>query len=88
MNALEEALYTKLTGCDSLIAKLASDTAIYNLLIPQGQALPAVVFSYHAGGEENLTPIRSKNYVYLIKAISEVSLKEAGEIEFQSLFRD
>ena len=42
--------------------------------------MPAVRFFYSGGGEENLTPTRSINTVYAVIGVSNVSMKQAGEI--------
>lgn len=73
-------MYVKLSGNADIITKLGG-TAIWNLVIPEEESLPAIVFSHAAGGDENLTNIRSGNYVFLVKAVSATSLKEAGEVD-------
>ena len=79
MNLIETGLYSALSADSNLLLKLGG-TAIWCPLIPQGQDLPAVVFSYAGGGEENLTPHRMVNTVYAVKGISQTSMKHAGEI--------
>ena len=79
MNAIAVALFGQLSSDSALTTKLGG-TKIYDLKIPQGIALPAVRFFYSGGGEENLTPTRSVNTVYAVIAVSEVSMKQAGEI--------
>lgn len=78
MNALETALYSALSDDSALTTKLGG-SYIYNLAAPQGQVVPYVIFAKAGGGDENLTPHRMRNYVYLLKGVSD-GLKEAGEI--------
>ena len=52
---------------------------VYNSLIPREVALPAVVFSYAGGGDDNLTPRRAIRVTYLVKAVAD-TLEEAGNI--------
>jgi len=80
MNALEKALYSKLTSDADLVNKLGG-TRVYNQIIPQEASLPAVVFSLAGGGYENVAPKDAQNVLYLVKAVSKSSLKEAGEID-------
>jgi len=81
MNALETALYSKLTDGTALTAKLAGTASVYNQIAPRGAAMPYVVFGLQGGGDENITPARFKNLVYSVKAVSESSMKSAGEID-------
>jgi len=79
LNAIDTAIFTKLSADSAILAELGS-AKIYNLVIPQGVSLPAIRFFYSGGGEENLTPTRSVNTLYGVVGVSEVSMKDAGEI--------
>ena len=83
MNALEQGLYSKLSGTSALTTLLANATSVYNQIVPKGKAYPLVIFNLQGGGDENDTPKRRKNYVYLAKAVSAVSMKQAGLIDAQ-----
>jgi len=90
MNALETALYDKLTGGTALMARLAGTASVYNQIAPRGASPAYVVYGIQGGGDENITPARFKNLVYSIKAVSDVNMKEAGEIddEIDALMHD
>lgn len=77
MNALERAIYSRLSG-DAGLAALVDDR-IYNIAAPRGASLPYVVFNQQSGREENRTPRRERLYDYTIKAIAQ-TLQEAGDI--------
>lgn len=79
MNSFEQALSSALASGTALVAKLGG-TWIYNQSVPPQHKPPAVVFSHVVGADENLTPHRSKRFVYLIKAIAP-TLETAGEID-------
>jgi len=81
MNALETALYSHLIGGTELMAKLGGTVNVFNQIAPRGAALAYVVYGIQGGGDENITPARFKNLVYSIKAVSESSMKDAGEID-------
>ncbi len=83
MNALNTALYSKLTGGTALTALLAGTTSVYNQVVPRGAALPYVVFNIQGGGPENITPARFENLVYTVKAVSAASALAAGSIDAQ-----
>ena len=80
MNELEQAIYSRLAGGTALTTKLGG-TAIYNAMMPRGSSYPAVVFGHQGGGDANQTPRRSKNVLYTIKAVSNLSMKAAGEVD-------
>lgn len=82
MNEMETALYQKLTGDAALIALLASGAnSVFNQRAAGGAAYPLVIFQQQGGGDENKSPHRSQNFLYLVKAISSTSLQEAGTID-------
>lgn len=81
MNALETALYDQLTGGTALTAKLAGTASVYDQIAPRGASMAYVIYGIQGGGDENITPARFKNLVYSIKAVSEDSMKDAGEID-------
>jgi len=83
MNALKAAIYVKLTGASALTDLLASATSVYDALAPRESTMPYVIFQQQGGGDENITQVRYKNWLYTIKAISDVSMKTAGAIDAQ-----
>lgn len=80
MNTLETAIYSRLSGGTALTALLGG-TAAYNTVLPGSASYPAVVFQLQGGGDENLTPRRSKSLLYTIKAISATGAKQAGAVD-------
>lgn len=80
MLALEEVLYTKLSGGTALTGLLGG-TAIYNALGGEAIAYPLVIFTKSSGIEDNDTPHRAKTLVYQITAISDKGKKEAEQID-------
>ena len=79
INALNAALYSKLTGGTALVSALGG-TCIYHGLAPEGAALPYVVWSYAAGGHENMTPRESVNAVIYVRAYA-ASAKTAAILD-------
>lgn len=67
MNALESALYSRLTANANLMAAAA---AVVNAVVPRGQALPVCLFSTQSGLEENVSPRRSLEMIAFVKGIA------------------
>lgn len=84
MKAVDDALYTTLTGGTALTALLSGTAAIYNGQAPADAALPYIVFNQQAGGDENLTPSRMKNYLYQIASYTKVSQAAAWAMDAQA----
>lgn len=83
-NALNAAIYSRMTGGTSLTNLLANGSAIFFLQAPDDFAgSEYVVWSYQGGGDENDTPSRSKNMVLNIRAISRTGPAKAGSIDAQ-----
>lgn len=83
MNALNAAIYTRLTGIGSsaLTSLLASATSVYYQQAPDDAAFDYVVFSLQGGGDENLTPNRTKNLVLFVRGYSQTGAAKAGQID-------
>lgn len=81
MNAVGTALWDTLAHHAGLITALGG-TAIWFGVIPRDRSLPGVVITLASGIEENLTPRRSVNLVYQVKAVAE-TLLQAGQIAEQ-----
>lgn len=81
MNSLEAALRAKLAA-DATLVGLLGGTAIWNALAPQGSPYPQVQFSLQAGTDDNETPRRSKQFVYLVKGVAQAGgMTQAGAID-------
>jgi hypothetical protein len=74
---IEDALYTKLN-----VASVtgAGATGVFNRIAPENQALPYVIYQWQGGGDANITPRRSRNLVYTVKAVA-TTLGAAGAID-------
>lgn len=83
MNALEQSLYQTLTGGTALTSLLGGTANVYNQSIPSTGSYPCVVFTFSGGGDANQTPLRRKDVLYSIKAISQTSVANAGAIDAQ-----
>lgn len=81
MNALNSALYTRLTTTAAVTALLASATSIFNQQAPDDAPFDYVVFSLQGGGDENLTPNRTKNLLLFVRGYSQTSPAKAGQID-------
>ena len=79
INALNTAIYSTLSGGTALIGALGG-TAIYHGIAPEGRALPYVVWSYVAGGHENMTPNESVNAVIYVRAYA-ATAKQAATLD-------
>lgn len=80
-NALNAAINSRLTGGTALISAIGG-TAIYHGFAPEDSALPYVIWSYTAGGAENMTPNASVAEVVYIRAYA-TTAKKAAEIDAQ-----
>lgn len=67
--ALNTALFNQLAGGAALVSALGG-TAIYFQHAPDDAPLPFVVWSYAAGGDENMTPNRTKNLIVLVRTFA------------------
>ncbi len=81
MNALNAAIYSRLTGGSGLTNLLASSTSVYYQQAPDDAAFNYVVFSLQGGGDENLTPNRTKNLIVFVRGYSQTSPAKAGQID-------
>lgn len=61
------AVYSTLTGGTALTAALGG-TFIYSDVAPDEQPLPYVVYSYQAGGPENITPSDLRSCLVYVRA--------------------
>jgi len=82
MNEIETGLYQKLIAASGLTGLLAAGTgSVFNQQAPPGAGYPLVIFQQQGGGDENKTPHRSQNFLYVVKGVSSVSLEQAGTID-------
>jgi hypothetical protein len=79
MKALATALYGYLAGGTALTASLGG-TLIYNMLAPQGQDQPYVVFFQSAATDQNSSPRRARDFVYTVKALG-TTLSQALDLD-------
>jgi hypothetical protein len=79
VNALDAAVYSRLAGGTALTAFLGG-THIYTLLAKDG-VKRFVEFGIQGGGDEHITPVRRKNQVVRVKAVSNVSKADAGSAD-------
>jgi len=75
-SVIAPAVYSNLTGGTALITALGG-TAIYSDVAPDAQALPYVVYSYQAGGPENITPSDLRSCLVYIRAYA--ATRQAAE---------
>lgn len=83
MNALNSAIYSRLQTTSALTALLSGTTAIYHQKAPDNATLPYVIWNTQGGGDENLSPHRTKNLVVYVRCYSGVSALQAGSIDSQ-----
>lgn len=79
MNALDSAVYTRLAG-GTVLTTFLGGTAIYTMLAPNN-VKRFVEFGIQGGGDEHITPVRRKNQVVRVKAVSNVSKADAGSAD-------
>lgn len=84
MNAVETALYSRLTGTAGLTALLASSSAVYLDQAPQNAAFPYVVFGLQGGGDDNKSPHRAQSLLYMVKGLTTANMSAAGNIDAQA----
>jgi len=78
-NALNSAISSTLSGGTALTTALGG-TAIYYEQAPENTPLPYVVWSYPAGGDENLTSSRMKSMVAYVRGYADKA-DQAGTID-------
>ena len=69
-NALNAAIYSKLTAGTALTSLLAGTTSIYFLQAPDNSSLPYVEFSCPSELDQNLIPTRMKDIVLRVQAVA------------------
>lgn len=80
-NALNTAIYNKLSGGTALVSLLGG-TAVYFGQAPDGTNPPYVVWSYSATNRENITPSEMENSLVLVLGYSP-NAALAGSIDTQ-----
>jgi hypothetical protein len=78
-NALNAAIYTKLSGGTALTGLLGG-TFIYYQQAPDGRAAPYLIFNFQGGGYENLTSHDTWNGIYFARGFSP-NAATAGSID-------
>jgi len=78
-NALNSAISSTLSGGTALTTALGG-TAIYYEQAPDNTPLPYVIWSYPAGGDENMTSNRMKNMVAYVRGYASKA-DQAGTID-------
>lgn len=78
-NALNAAIYTKLSGGTALTTLLGG-TAIFYQQAPDAQALPFVLWDIASDFDENMTANRTKNCVVFIRGFASTPIT-AGSID-------
>ena len=81
MNDLEAAIFSKLTGASTVTSLLATSGSVFNVTVPTGYGYPLILFNLQGGGDLNDTPRRAKEPLYQVKALSDISMYEAGQID-------
>lgn len=81
MNALNTAIYSKLSGGTALTALVS--LRLYHMQAPLDAAYPYVVWNTQGGGDENVSPHRTKNLVLNVRAYSDVTAAAAGSVDAQ-----
>jgi hypothetical protein len=87
-NVLNAAIYSQLTGGTALVAALGGTArtefpggiAVSYLQAPDNVQKPFVVWSFQAGGDENITPNRTNNKIVLVRSFAD-SAAQAGSID-------
>lgn len=87
-NVLNAAIYNQLRNGTALIAALGGTArtdfpggvAIAYEIAPDEANKPFVLFSWQAGGDENITPNRTKNLVLLVRSFAGTA-SQAGTID-------
>jgi len=83
VNALNTALYGKLTAATALTNLLAGTTSIYYQQAPAEATFDYVVFSHQAGGPANIYPGDLRNQLVFVRGYSTTGPAAAGSIDAQ-----
>src|SRR5512139_149109 len=81
-NALNTAIYTKLTGATALTSLLSGTASIYYLQAPDHGTLPYCVWNYMAGGPVNDYPHDSRDEIVFVRGYATIAAL-AGTIDAQ-----
>lgn len=82
-NALNATIYSLLSGGTALTTLLAGSTSVYYLQAPDNATFDYVVYSWQAGGDENMTANRTKNQLLFARGYSKTGPAKAGSIDAQ-----
>lgn len=83
-NALNAAIYSRLTGGTALTGLLSGTTSVYFKSVPEGNTdSDFVIFDYGSDLELNIAPGRERDELLLIKGVSKNNPSKAGSIENQ-----
>ncbi len=69
ISALEQGIYSKLTGQASLITALGG-TLIYSGQAPQNPGAKYCVFQWQGGGDANESPTRMRSLLYTVRGVA------------------
>jgi hypothetical protein len=76
---LNTAIFNQLKGGTALISALGG-TALYYIQAPDLATQPYVIWSWSGGGDENITPNRTKNLMILFRSFA-ATPAQAGSID-------
>lgn len=85
-NAVETALYGKLAGVSGITSLLSANDAIFNQRAEEDDpgspvVLPYIIFQQMSEIDDNKSPHRAKQLLYLVKGVSGSGFLEAGAID-------
>lgn len=83
MNAIDQALYSTLTGGTALTNMLGGTASVYHIRAPDSATYPYVVFNVQGGGPENINPSDLGNYLYYVRCYTKTSSDNAALIHEQ-----
>jgi len=78
-NVLKTAIYSQLAGGTALITALGG-TALYYAQAPDDATPPYIVWSWNAGGDENMTARRTQDVTAFVRAYA-LTPSQAGSID-------
>ena len=79
IDAVNKAIYTKLTGFTALTSQLGGASTVYFGQAPLDAELPYVVYTIAGGGEDNDVPLDGGDITYYVKGVAKTA-SSAGAI--------
>ena len=83
MNVLDQSIYSRLNTSAVTNLLAAGSASLFHIQAAENASYDYVVWNIQGGGDENLSPHRTKNLLVFIRAYSVSGAAQAGSIDAQ-----